>query len=162
MPGAKMENNRLYKSKVDLWLILIVIVAGVFLIGASIQTLFSEGLSHPGTLTLLASSLFYIAVMLGLAFPVTYEITQSELIIRSGLIRNRIDLSSIESVKPSRNPLSAPAWSLDRLRIDYHRKGKLTFLLISPEDRAAFLNELVLKTNGLSLQGEKVASLSKR
>ena len=155
-----MENNRLYKSKVDLWLILIVIVAGVFLIGAAIQTLFSEGLNHPGTLTLLASSLFYIAVMLGLAYPVTYEITQSELIIRSGLIRNRIDLSSIESVKPSRNPLSAPAWSLDRLRIDYYRKGKLTFLLISPEDRTAFLNELVLKTKGLSLQGDKVASLS--
>ena len=157
-----MENNRIYKSKVDLWLILIVIVGGVFLIGAAVQTLYSEGLNHPGTLTLLASSLFYLGVMFGLAYPVTYEITQSRLIIRSGLVRNSIELSSIESAKPSRNPLSSPAWSLDRLRIDYHRKGKLTFLLISPEDRTAFLNELVSKTNGLSLQGDKVVSLSNR
>jgi hypothetical protein len=156
-----METNRIYKSKVDLWLFLIVIIGCVFLAGAAIQTLFSEGLNHPGTLTLLASTLFYMAVMFGLAYPVTYEITQSELIIRSGLTRNSIELSSIESVKSSRNPLSSPAWSLDRLRIDYHRKGKLTFLLISPEDRTAFLNDLILKTNGLSLQGDKVASLSK-
>jgi hypothetical protein len=102
-----------------------------------------------------------MAVMFGLAYPVSYEITQSELIIRSGLTRNSIEISSIESVKPSRNPLSSPAWSLDRLRIDYRRKDKLTFLLISPEEKSAFLNELVFKTNGLSLQGDKVGSLSR-
>jgi hypothetical protein len=156
-----MENNRIYKSKVDLWLFLIVIIGGVFLAGAAIQSFLSEGLKHPATLTLLISSVFYMAVMFGLAYPVSYEITQSELIIRSGLTRNSIEISSIESVKPSRNPLSSPAWSLDRLRIDYRRKDKLTFLLISPEEKSAFLNELVFKTNGLSLQGDKVGSLSR-
>jgi hypothetical protein len=157
-----MENNRIYKSKVDLWLFLIVIIGGVFLAGAAIQSFLSEGLKHPATLTLLISSVFYMAVMFGLAYPVSYEITQSELIIRSGLTRNSIELSSIESVKPSRNPLSSPAWSLDRLRIDYRRKDKRTFLLISPEEKSAFLNELALKTNGLSLQGDKVGSLSRQ
>jgi hypothetical protein len=157
-----MENNRIYKSKVDLWLFLIVIIGCVFLTGAAIQSFLSEGLNHPATLTLLISSVFYMAVMFGLAYPVSYEITQSELIIRSGLTRSSIELSSIETVKPSRNPLSSPAWSLDRLRIDYRKKDKLTFLLISPEERSAFLNELVLKTNGLSLQGDRVASLSRQ
>jgi hypothetical protein len=155
-----VENNRIYKSKVDLWLFLMVMATCVLMIGLLIQTLITEGLNHPGTLTLLISSIFMLAVIFGLAYPVSYEITHSELVIRSGLRRIGIELSSIESVKPSRNPLSAPAWSLDRIRIDYHKEGKKTFLLISPEDKSGFLNELALKTDGLSRQGEKITSLS--
>ena len=100
--------------------------------------------------------------MYALAYPVTYEITENELVIRSGKRKIPVELSSIESVRPSRNPLSSPAWSLDRLRIDYHRKGKLTWLLISPEDRSAFLNELMGKTGGLSLSRDRETSLSRR
>lgn len=152
--------NKIYKSKVDLWLALIVVASVVLLIGGTIQTIYSEGLYHPASLTLLASSIFFIAIMFGLAYPVSYEISQSDLIIRSGLSKSSIELSSIETVRPSKNPLSSPAWSLDRLRIDYHRKGKLSFILISPRDKSSFLNELGQKTRGLSLQGDRITRLS--
>ncbi len=155
-----MQNNRIYKSKVDLWLIFIVMTSCIVITGGAIYSILYEGFNNPASLTLSLSSIFFIAVIFGLAYPVSYEITQSDLIIRSGLTKRSIELSTIESVKPSRNPLSSPAWSLDRLRIDYHKKSKLKFILISPEDRSAFLNELVLTTNNLSLQGDKITSQS--
>ncbi len=49
----------------------------------------------------------------------------------------------IESVIPSRNLLSSPACSLDRLHVRYpsSRRG----VLISPEDESGFLSGLVLR-----------------
>ena len=91
---------------------------------------------------------------------VSYEITPPDLLIRSGLTRSRITLSSIEAVQPTRNPASSPALSLDRLQIDYKKKGELTFTLISPENKKDFLNELVQKTEGLQHREEGVIRLS--
>jgi hypothetical protein len=154
-------NDRIYKSKVDLWLAWLVIGSGVLMIGGTVHVLYSEGFSHPAAFTLIASSALYIAVMLGLAWPVTYQVTQTSLIIRSGLTKITIELSGIETIKPSRNPLSSPAWSLDRLRIDYRRKAKPAFILISPEDRSAFLNELGQKIGSLSPQRDKAAKVTR-
>ena len=42
----------------------------------------------------------------------------------------------IQDITPSRNILSAPALSLDRLKI---RFGKRAFILVSPEDKDGFL-----------------------
>jgi len=155
-----MQNNRIYKSKVDLWLMLIVVVAFGAQVLAGIHSFLTEGLYHPATLTLFISSLFFAGVMLGLAYPVTYEITQTELIIRSGLTKTIIQLESIESIKPSRSPLSSPAWSLDRLHINYKRKNKRAYILISPDDKSAFLNELSVKNNNITLSRDRISSQS--
>ncbi|MBI4563804.1 MAG: PH domain-containing protein [Planctomycetes bacterium] len=76
--------------------------------------------------------------------------------VRSGrFIRMHVPISGILAVAPSRNPLSAPAWSLDRLRIDYVRpSGRKAFLLISPRERTAFLDELT-KLAKLERNGER-------
>lgn len=145
-----------HRSKVDSWLALIVISAGVLLAGAATYQFFTKGMSHPATWILLLSLIFYIAIILIFAYPVSYEITPPDLLIRSGLTKSRIILSSIESVQATRNPASSPAWSLDRLQIDYKKKGKLTFTLISPENKNAFINELVQKTEGLQLRDERI------
>jgi hypothetical protein len=145
-----------YPSKKDLWLILVVAVAGFALLGATVHNLIFKGLEHPAAWILMGTSIFYLAVIFGLAYPVSYEIAPPSLIIRSGLFSSRIALSSIESVKPTRNPLSAPAWSLDRLQINYRKKGRHTFTLVSPENKQSFLNELVQSTDGLRLQVDEV------
>ena len=46
---------------------------------------------------------------------------------------------------------------LFELGVDYYKKGKLSFILISPRDKSSFLNELGQKTKGLSLQGDRIA-----
>lgn len=145
-----------YPSKKDLWLILIVAVAGLALLSAAAHNLFFKGMDHPAALILMGTSIFYLAVIFGVAYPVSYAIAPPFLVIRSGLFRSRIALSSIESVKPTRNPISAPAWSLDRLQISYLKKGNLTFTLVSPEDKQSFLNELVQSTDGLKVQADEV------
>jgi hypothetical protein len=133
----------IYKSKKDSWLVLIVLSAGLAVLGMGIYHFVTKGIHHPATWILGLTTLFYGAVILMLAYPVFYEIKPSGLRIRSGLfIQYEIPLSSIETVRPTRNPLSAPAWSLDRLQIIYRKDGRSTFALISPENKEFFLMEL--------------------
>jgi Bacterial PH domain len=69
--------------------------------------------------------------------PLNYEINATELVARSGFMRWRVPLGSIQDVSPSRNPASAPAWSLDRLRVEYSKGAATRTLYVSPEDKAA-------------------------
>ena len=116
----------------------------------------TNGLSYPASRIPLLIPLFYLAVVLIFAYPVSYEIRPPDLLIRSGLTRARITLSSIETVSPTRDSTGASALSLDRLRIDYLKKGKPTFSLVSPEDKAGFLRDLVQTTDGLELRGDQI------
>ena len=60
-------------------------------------------------------------------------ITDTDLVVRSGPFHWTIPLRSVRSVVPTRNPLSSPAVSLDRLRIEHrdarapgrHHRGQL-------------------------------------
>jgi len=79
-----------------------------------------------------------------------YELDGRELVVRSGPFRWRIDLATIESVTPSRNPLSSPALSLDRLQIRY-RKSR--FILVSPAERDRFLRALSRAESALERHG---------
>lgn len=66
------------------------------------------------------------AATLLLAYPLGYDLTPSALEVRSGaLYRKRIPLSAIQTVRPTGNPLSAPAWSLDKLHVSYGKHGKV-------------------------------------
>lgn len=67
-----------------------------------------------------------------------YTITETDLLVQSGPFRWRIPLATIRSVRPTRNPLSSPALSMDRLEVRY-QKG---MVLISPEEQERFLEEL--------------------
>ena len=65
-----------------------------------------------------------------------YRVSDGECLVRSGPFRWRIPLDDIEAVRATRNPLSSPALSLDRLEIRYAGGRKI---MISPLDRAGFL-----------------------
>lgn len=76
-----------------------------------------------------------------LLYQTWYIIDGDELHIRVLFFRYpRIKICDIRSVKKSKNPISAPAASLDRLAI---RHGKMGFQLISPKDKAAFMRALL-------------------
>ena len=49
-----------------------------------------------------------------------------------------IELADITYIMPTRSMTSAPALSLDRLKIEYRNKE----VLISPKDRASFYQEI--------------------
>jgi hypothetical protein len=79
-----------------------------------------------------------------------YEIRAAGLVARSGPWRWTVPLAAIQGVAPAREWKSAPALSLDRLRIDYLQGGKAAHLLVSPADRSAFLRDLLAATPGLA------------
>jgi hypothetical protein len=96
-------------------------------------------------------------VLLGLTYPLYYRITSSELVIRCGiLVCKHIPLASIDKVEPDRSLLGAPAWSLDRLRVDYRKNGEPNCIWISPEDKFAFMQELSRTDAGLKMKGDRL------
>ncbi|PJJ60998.1 PH domain-containing protein [Hymenobacter chitinivorans] len=68
-----------------------------------------------------------------------YTLTDAELHVTAGPFAWRVPVQSITRIRPTHNPLSSPAPSLDRLEISYHTFNKL---LISPRDKAAFVAAL--------------------
>jgi len=88
--------------------------------------------------------------------PLNYEITETELVARSGLMRWRVPLADVQEVRPTRSAASAPAWSLDRLRVGYLKGGRSRSLLVSPSDRWAFMRDLAEAAPGLELRGDRV------
>jgi len=121
-----------YPSKVDLWLgaVLVGVVALTLCVGVM-------GYREEGYLALLPLALV-AAIFGGLVLPVEYVMEADRLVVRSGLIRYRIPYDKIQSARLTRNPLSSPALSIDRIDIRYGRFG----VLISPPDREAFLQDL--------------------
>jgi hypothetical protein len=113
-------------------ILLICLAGGTFLLAAG------DGWDIVLGLGAVVASLAY----LWLTIPVSYRITDADLLVRGGPFRWKIPLESILEVRRSRNPLSAPAWSLTRLHISYRKKTGKNFVLISPQDRRAFVEKL--------------------
>jgi Bacterial PH domain len=136
-----------YHSKRDWWLIGVVWIPIVLLFLVGIVSLFLPGGDTYFGWTFVFIGVFTAGLVLLLTYPLYYEITPSKLIVRCGvLIRKEIPLSKIRNAYPNKSPASAPAWSLDRIRIDYQNETGTSFILISPADKLDFLGELERST----------------
>ncbi|MFT5432805.1 MAG: hypothetical protein ACI9OJ_003508, partial [Myxococcota bacterium] len=134
-----------FKSKVDWWVALILAAAPISVLAVLLALPSGQGWAGWLSLGLVA------AIYGGLVFPMRYVLTADALIIRFGLIRARIAYDDIRRVVPTRNPISSPALSLDRLHID---AGSPLGPNISPANKAEFLRELVARASHLTLDGD--------
>jgi hypothetical protein len=117
--------GRIYPTKVDWWIGLILIFTVVVLIGSAVPFFIGPPAQSPLGLGIGVLCLA-LAVWTGwIPYNTKYEIGQTELIIRSAGFRWRVPLDSIVEVVPTHNPLGSPACSLDRLRVNY-RNPKAT------------------------------------
>ncbi len=132
-----------YKSKIDVWLAAVL----AFAIAASLY-------AAVAVLTTGSASTWWVAVLTigaGIGLPIwlllstNYTLESRELIVRSGPFRWRIASAEITDVTATSNPLSSPALSLDRLRIDY---GRGNSIMISPRDKERFLADLTAMRRG--------------
>lgn len=144
-----------YPSKVDWWLALALCLPPVAILVVCVLAVLTDATTD--LLVSLAAAAFMAAIYRGLVFPVRYGVDDTHLMVRFGLCRRRIPLASIVSVRPSRNPRSSPAMSLDRLCVRYG-KGIFNTVLISPADRRGFLDELARKA-GLRDDGDGLRRL---
>jgi hypothetical protein len=121
---------KIYKSKVDWWLVVLILAVFGFPIVQGIQT--KEYMLSAVFITILA--FFWI-----MAITLKYKIDGEML----SIWRTKIDIKTIRKVYATRNPLSSPALSINRIAIVYNKYDEV---LISPKDRADFIDEL-LKVN---------------
>jgi hypothetical protein len=68
-----------------------------------------------------------------------YFIKDDYLFIRCGIFTTTIEVKSIRKISDSKNLISSPALSIDRLEIIYN---KFDSVLISPKDKAGIINDL--------------------
>ena len=129
-----------FRSKKDWWILGFIIAAT----GILLQMLWSMQLR--GTLQEYPEhGIVYALVILIMWWPVVntrYIVTQDHVIIHSMFLKWIILRSEIQSITPTNNPLSSPALSLDRLKIDYQKQGKNKSVLISPKNKQKFIEAL--------------------
>jgi membrane protein YdbS with pleckstrin-like domain len=150
---SSTHRQRRFASKRDLWLVLVLWGAALGLLFASMDVAGSQ--THAAF-----KIVFVVACIMGAAlipwilYGTSYTLTNEALLIRCGPFRHRVMVSTIQEVAPSRNPVSSPACSLDRLHIKY--QGSRHGVLISPGNKRSFLEELSRLDSQLSLQGDRI------
>lgn len=127
-----------HRSKVDNWLVVVLLIAMAVSLAASLLVLATTP-SGTGVWIAVPTAAFGAGLPLWLLLTTDYTLDDRHLRVRSGPMKWTIALAEIERISATRNPVSSPALSLDRLRIDY---GKGRSLMISPRDRQAFLAEI--------------------
>ena len=132
-----MAEKRFY-SKVDLWLLVVLVLVLVIQAYALFSVLIGNAPWSAKSIMIATTVLVFLLVGSMLA-RTHYTISDGLLTIVCGPIFRKIKIAEITSIKETRNPLSSPALSLDRLRIRY---GKSRSVMISPADKRDFLKAL--------------------
>jgi membrane protein YdbS with pleckstrin-like domain len=132
--------RRTFKSKVDTWIAAVAIGPGLLIAPLVMLLVWRTGGLTPSSIILFAVVIvFSVGLPVWVFLTTTYEITSDTLRIRAGPLREQVPLAEIERITTSRSWESAPALSLDRMRITF--AGGRT-VLISPEDERGFLATL--------------------
>lgn len=146
---------RVHTSRIDRWLLAVLAVSALMSLSAAIVVLDTGSLAAVFIAAVIAG--IGAGLPLSLLLSTRYVIDHSQLRVQSGPFRWRIPLAAITAVVPSSSPLSSPALSLDRPRIDY---GRGASILISPRDKAGFLADLEA-ARGAAGQGHQRAAMSR-
>ena len=126
-----------FKSKIDRWLLYLLIAVMVFEV--VVMSAAAMQADSPLEATVLIIAALVIVGLLGsMLIGTHYTVDGNILRIRCGPFRWQVPVDAIESVEPTRNPLSSPALSLDRLRLQYGKRR----ILVSPADKAGFLKAI--------------------
>ena len=118
---------KVYKSKIDWWLIILILL----LIGFSIvKAIIKENYIH--------STIYYLLLLLLYFFSKTvrYIIKDDNLIIWNTII----DIKTIKKIYYTNSLISSPALSINRIAVVYNKYDEV---LLSPKEIQNFIDELV-------------------
>lgn len=127
-----------FVSKVDGWMIPVMVATVAGTIWALIAVMISAT-PWPVRIAVAAVTVLVLGLLFSIFTRTHYTVAHGELRVVSGPFRRTVPLSQITSIEPTRNPLSSPALSLDRLKVSY---GDSKHVLISPADKAGFLSAI--------------------
>jgi hypothetical protein len=126
-----------FKSKVDRWLLYLLIAVMVFEV--IVMSIVATQLPDPReSIFLIVAALAIVALLGSMLIGTHYTVDGKVLRIACGPFRWKVPIDAIDSVEATRNPLSSPALSLDRLDIRYGKRR----IMVSPADKAGFLKAI--------------------
>lgn len=127
---------QVFYSKKDWWVLaFLVCMTGLLL--QLLITMFTKGTAFQFPV----HTTVYILTILILWWPVwstKYKVQDNVLVIRSLFFKWQIQLEDIVKISLTNNSVTSPALSLDRIRIDYIKDGKVRFILVAPRNKQAF------------------------
>lgn len=126
-----------YRSKIDAWLLAVLVLAMAASLFVTL-TIFSAASPVAWFLAAVTAGIG-IGLPSWLLLSTRYTLQPLRLVVQSGPFKWHIEVADITSITPSSNPLSSPALSLDRLRINY---GRSSSLMISPRNKDQFVRDL--------------------
>ncbi len=129
--------EQVYTSKIDTWLLVVLLGAVAACVIAFVFSC-STG-SVPAIVATLPAILVGAGLPIWLMMSTNYTLGNSTLLVRSGPFKWQVPIAEITSITSTSNPLSSPALSLDRLRIDY---GRGQSIMISPRNKSQFIQVL--------------------
>lgn len=151
--------TRSYPSKRDVWIVALIWAGILLCLFAASEVLMSPTPLPTKTAIVIACGLAAV-FMLWALYSIIYTLTDKHLQIRCGPFRYRVPLADIDSVTPTRNPLSSPAASLDRLLIKW--AGERKRVMISPLAKKDFLRDLERRCPQLELKRDRLVRASAR
>ena len=137
------ECGQIWRSRVDLWFILLLVGCMGIMIYQLIVELLAGKAAYP-----LVIGLLVLAGIIVPLFKIKYVFCEEYLKVDCSLFgKERISYESIISMKKTMNPLSSAALSLRRIEIHYEVSGRREMILVSPKDRDAFIQEVEKRQN---------------
>ncbi len=143
MARSSSRAARVYPSKVDPWLVIVLTLSlGAALAGAVLAGLEAGPMRVAQAIAIMTA---VIGLVVWVLLQTDYTLDGRELVIRSGPFRWRIPVGDITGIEtPEQQGIllrarSGPALSLDRITIRYGKGRRIT---ISPADRKTFLADL--------------------
>ena len=127
-----------YSSKKDIWIVCVLVISCIVIVA---DIIFNFG----GGERKIVLGLTVLFVIMSCLF-IRYDINGKKLIIKIGILRYSIDITTIENIETCGSWIASPALSLDRIRIDYvNKRKKRKSVIISPSHRKVFINELIVR-----------------
>lgn len=121
---------KIYRSKIDWWLMVVVFIP---FLGILVKGIIDKDFK------MILTSFGLIGLILLLFSTIKYKIEDDILTVWF----TKIEIKRIKKIYKTRNPLSSPALSIDRIAIVYNKYDEV---LISPKDKVQFVEDL-LKVN---------------
>jgi len=129
----------IFVSKVDFWIALILWVGSLsFILIPLWEWRWGKNNSRMRNILLMVILLPFAALMIIPFFGTEYTLTNDQLQVDSGFSVQKIEITDITYITPTRSMSSAPALSLDRIKISCQDEE----ILISPKDKPRFYREI--------------------
>ncbi len=147
--------TKIYGPKISTSVILILLSGSAIIVWQFINA-FSRGQQISIALGALLVLAYCIGMIWWLGWPIEYRLDSHQLEIRTGKVRNNINIEGIISARSCINFSLANNWSFSRIRIEYDSAGTNRIIYIAPKDISGFLLALSEISPDLILSGDSV------